>query len=64
LVKLHHADELPFYEPELFVPDFAMLDLYKYLQEALKTDKIGEAKRYYSNDFHGANFHGMISGEQ
>ncbi len=29
-------------------PDFATLDLYDYLQEALKPNKIGEAKRYYN----------------
>jgi hypothetical protein len=30
-------------------PDFASLDLLEYLQECLKPDKIGEAKRYFAN---------------
>jgi hypothetical protein len=36
--------------------DFAVLDLKKYLQECLKPDKIGEAKRYHCDNFHSTEF--------
>lgn len=37
-------------------PDFAVINLHEYLQEALKPDKIGEAKRYHCDNLHSTQF--------
>lgn len=37
-------------------PDFAVLNLREYLQEALKPNKIGEAKRYRCDNLHSTQF--------
>jgi hypothetical protein len=37
-------------------PDFAVINLLEYLQQALKPDKIGEAKRYLSSKFTFTDF--------
>lgn len=37
-------------------PDFAVINLREYLQEALSPDKIGEAKRYQCDNLHSTEF--------
>jgi hypothetical protein len=37
-------------------PDFAVVNLHEYLQEALKPNKIGEAKRYRCDNLHSTEF--------